>query len=103
MTHREVDGMLAEFTVHRGEVERTAAGEKRSRTAEIESATAAAANAVAAVQDAVQRLDKDSLVNIKKLHVPSTGMKDTFDVICRMSGRAPPRPEDAVPGAKEDD
>jgi hypothetical protein len=64
-TPREVDGMLAELTARRGEVESTAAAvEKRSRTAETEAATAAA-NPLAVAQDAVQRLEKDSLLNIK--------------------------------------
>jgi hypothetical protein len=51
----------------------------------------------------VQHLEKDSLLKIKKLHAASTGMKDTFDVICRMFGRAPHRLEGAVLDAKEDD
>jgi hypothetical protein len=100
-TLREVDGMLAELTAQRSEVESTAAAvEKSSRTAETEASTATAANPLAVAQDAVHRLEKDSLLNIKKLHVPSTGMKDTFDVICRMLGGAPHRLEGPVPGAK---
>jgi hypothetical protein len=103
-TRREDEGMLAKLAMHRGEVETTAAAvEERSRTAETEAATAAAANAVAIAQNAVQCLDKDSFGNVKKLQAPSTGMKDTFDVICRMFGRAPPRVEGAVFNAKEDD
>jgi hypothetical protein len=50
----------------------------------------------------VQRIDKDSLVNIKKLHAPSAGMKCTFDAVCIIFGPAPHRVEGAVPGLNDD-
>jgi len=54
-------------------------------------------------QEAVNRLDKDSLVSIKKLHIPSSGMKETFEAVCIMFGRAPRKVDTPTPGVKEDD
>jgi hypothetical protein len=82
MICRAGERMRAELMVHRGEVEITAtAVEECLSSPRTEAASAAVASAVAVALDAVQCLDKDLLVNIKKLHAPSAGMTDTFNVI----------------------
>jgi hypothetical protein len=86
--------------VYHREVESAAVVERPSCTAETEVGAQIIANAVA--EDPVQRIDKDSLVNIKKLHAPSAGMKCTFDAICMMFGPAPHRVEGVIPGLNED-
>ncbi|OHT17559.1 Dynein heavy chain family protein [Tritrichomonas foetus] len=115
-TRGDVEKMLQDLTVKRGEVEETRKEvQGKSEIAEKEAEEAAEANKIAQeqlelaqpllkeAQDAVQKLDKDSLVNIKKLHNPSAGMKDTFDAICIMFGRNPRKVDGPNPGEKVDD
>ncbi|OHS98393.1 Dynein heavy chain family protein [Tritrichomonas foetus] len=114
-TKNEVKTLLAELEVKKEEVEQMKVKvEEQSKSAEKEASLAQAANKIAQeqfelaqpllqeAQEAVQRLDKDSLINIKKLHAPSAGMKETFEAICIMFGRQP-RKVEVVPGIKEDD
>jgi hypothetical protein len=108
--------MLADLHVKRSEVEETRHQvQKRSSIAENEAARAAETNRIAQeqlaqaqpileeAQNAVQQLDKDSLVNIKKLHQPSGGMRETFDAVCVMFGRNPRKVDGSNPGEKIDD
>ena len=115
-TREDVEKMLQDLTVKRGEVEETRKEvQGKSEIAEKEAEEAAEANKIAQeqlelaqpllreAQEAVQRLDKDSLVNIKKLHQPSAGMKETFYAICIMFGRNPRKVDGSNPGEKVDD
>ncbi|OHT13633.1 Dynein heavy chain family protein [Tritrichomonas foetus] len=115
-TRGEVKLMLGELQVQQEEVEENKAEVKeKSIIAAKEAASAKRANSIAQkelkkaeplleeAQEAVNRLDKDSLVNIKKLHNPSAGMKDTFDAVCIMFNRAPRKVDGAMPGEKIDD
>jgi len=112
----EVETILEELHVKRAEVEVTKEEVlRKSEIAAVETKEAAESNRIAQeqfaraqpilaeAQDAVQRLDKDSLVNIKKLHQPSGGMKDTFEAICIMFERQPRKVDGPTPGTKEDD
>ena len=114
-TRSEVEQMLEELTVKRGEVEKTRTEVQAKRAqAEKEAAEAAEANQVAQeqfalaqpllqeAQEAVMKLDKDSLTNIKKLHAPSAGMKETFEAVCILFGRQPKK-IDGPKGTKEED
>ncbi|KAK8860630.1 hypothetical protein M9Y10_012295 [Tritrichomonas musculus] len=115
-TRNDVEKVLQDLTVKRNEVEETRKEvQGKSEIAEKEAEEAAETNRIAQeqlelakpllreAQEAVQRLDKDSLVNIKKLHQPSAGMKDTFDAICIMFGRSPKKVDGPNPGEKVDD
>ena len=114
-TRSEVKGLLDQLKDKRKDAEKMKRKvEDQSRNAEKESIAANEANQIAQeqldlakplfleAQEAVQKLDKDSLVNIKKLHAPSAGMKGTFEAICIMFGRQP-RKIEISPGVKEDD
>ncbi|KAK8896419.1 hypothetical protein M9Y10_014318 [Tritrichomonas musculus] len=115
-TRSEVKLMLGELKVKQEEVEDNRAQvQEQSDIAEKEAQTAKKANSIAQkelkkaepllqeAQNAVNRLDKDSLVNIKKLHNPSAGMKDTFDAVCIMFGKSPKKVDGPMPGEKIDD
>ncbi|EAY14656.1 Dynein heavy chain family protein [Trichomonas vaginalis G3] len=115
-TEKEVIEMLKELSVKSAECEATQKEVKeQSDIAEKEAAQASEANRVAQEQFAkvepileeakvaVSKLDKDSLVNIKKLHNPSAGMKDTFDAVCIMFERQPRKVDGPTPGTKEED
>ncbi|OHT14597.1 Dynein heavy chain family protein [Tritrichomonas foetus] len=114
-TRTEVELMLKELTIKRSEVEVTRTEvQAKSDTAEQEAAEAGEANRIAQeqfalaqpllteAQEAVLKLDKDSLTNIKKLHAPTAGMKETFEAVCIMFGRQP-RKVDGPKGVKEED
>jgi len=58
---------------------------------------------LAEAQEAVLRLDKDSLTKVKRLHAPTAGMKEVFEAVCVMFGRNPRRVEGHMPGVREDD
>jgi hypothetical protein len=58
---------------------------------------------LAEAQEAVAKLDKNALVEIKKQHQPSPGMKETFEAVWILFGRAPRRVDGAAPGEKVDD
>ena len=115
-TRAEVEEMLQNLTVNRAEVEQTRKEvQTKSEIAEKEAEEADEINKVAQeqlalaqpilkqAQDAVNKLDKNSLVEIKKLHQPTSGMKDTFDAICIMFGRNPKRVDGPTRGEKVDD
>ena len=114
-TRAEVEQMMKELTVKRGEVEETRREvQGKSEIAEREAAQAAETNRIAQeqlemaqpileeAQEAVQRLDKNSLVEIKKLHQPSSGMVDTFEAVCILFGRNPRKIDGPNPGEKID-
>ncbi|EAY21612.1 Dynein heavy chain family protein [Trichomonas vaginalis G3] len=115
-TRAECEHMLEELKVKSAEVEETRKEvEGQRENAEKEAEEATKANSVAQeqfkkaqpllqeAQDAVLRLDKDSLSNIKKLHAPSSGMIDTFEAVCIMFGRRPRVVNGPTPGSKEED
>ena len=114
-TRAGVENMLEQLTVKRSEVEVTRTEvQAKSDMAEKEAKEASEANQIAQeqfalaqpilaeAQEAVLKLDKDSLTNIKKLHAPSAGMKETFEAVCIMFGRQP-RKVDGPNGTKEED
>ena len=114
-TRANVEEMMKQLTVKRSEVEVTRTEvQAKSDMAEKEAREAGEANRIAQeqfalaqpllleAQEAVLKLDKDSLTNIKKLHAPSAGMKETFEAVCIMFGRQP-RKVDGPNGKKEED
>ena len=115
-TRGEVKLMLGKLHVKQDEVEENRAEVKAKSDIAAKEATAAKrANHIAQrelkkaepilqeAQNAVNKLDKDSLVNIKKLHNPSAGMKDTFDAVCILFGKAPRKVDGSMPGEKIED
>jgi hypothetical protein len=113
---KEVEEMLVDLQAKQGEVEDTRAQVKeQSEAAELEAAAAAETNRVAqeklaqaqpileAAQEAVDSMDRDSLVNIKTLKKIHPGLRETFDAICIIFGRQPRRVDGDVPGTKKDD
>ena len=113
---QEVDEMLKNLTVKQAEVEKTKAEvQAQSEVAEAEAKEAAAINAVAqeklaeaqpileAAQNAVDSMDKDSLVNIKQLKKIHPALRETFEAICIIFGRQPKKVDTGVPGQKMDD
>jgi len=56
-----------------------------------------------ASQEAVDSIDRDSLVNIKQLKKIHPALRETFEAICIIFGKTPRRVESSVPGVKEDD
>ncbi|OHT04040.1 Dynein heavy chain family protein [Tritrichomonas foetus] len=112
----EVEEMLKDLHVKKGEVETKKQEVKaQSDIAEAEASQAAEINRVAqekfaaaqpilkAAQDAVESMDKDSLVNIKTLKKIHPALRETFDAICIIFGRTPRRVDSNVPGVKMDD
>ncbi|OHT16390.1 Dynein heavy chain family protein [Tritrichomonas foetus] len=115
-TQGEVEQFLSELNVKSKEVEETRKEvQGKSEIAEAEAKEAAQTNEVAQeqlalaqpildqAQNAVNKLDKNALVEIKKLHKPSAGMKDTFDAVCIMFDKLPRRVAGEKPGEKVDD
>ncbi|OHT05113.1 Dynein heavy chain family protein [Tritrichomonas foetus] len=113
---QEVAEMLKNLQVKQGEVEQTRAEVKaQSEIAEVEAAEAAEINKVAqeklaeaqpiliAAQNAVDSMDKDSLVNIKQLKKIHPALRETFEAICIIFGKSPRKVDTGVPGVKEDD
>ncbi|KAK8861158.1 hypothetical protein M9Y10_012853 [Tritrichomonas musculus] len=98
----EVEEMLKNLQVKQGEVEVTRTEVKQqSEIAEVEAKEAAEINKVAqeklaeaqpilvAAQNAVDSMDKDSLVNIKQLKKIHPALRETFEAICIIFGRQP--------------
>jgi hypothetical protein len=115
-TRGEVASMLQDLHVNQSKVEETRKDiQAKSEVAEKEAGEAAEINRIAQeqlaraqpileeAQDAVKKLDKNSLVEIKKLHQPSGGMKETFEAICIMFGRNPRKLDGPSPGEKIED
>ena len=113
---QQVEEMLLDLQQKRGEVEDTRAQvQEQSQLAEIEAAAAKETNKIAqeklaaaqpilqAAQDAVDSIDRDSLVNIKTLKKIHPALRETFDAICIIFGRQPRKVDSGVPGVKEDD
>ena len=112
----EVAKMLIDLQTKQHEVEQTKAEVKeQSDLAEKEAAAAAETNRIAqkqlaaaqpileAAQEAVDSMDKDSLVNIKTLKKIHPALRETFEAICIIFGRAPRRVDGDIPGTKKDD
>jgi hypothetical protein len=108
--------MLAELERKRADVEETrAAIRKQSEIAEVEAAAAKETNRIAqekfaaaepilrAAQDAVDSMDKDSLVNIKQLKKIHPALRETFEAICIIFEKKPRRVDGDIPGVKIDD
>ncbi|OHT12762.1 Dynein heavy chain family protein [Tritrichomonas foetus] len=113
---KQVEEMLLDLQVKKGEVEDTQKQVKeQSQLAEVEAAAAKKTNRIAqkklqaaqpilqAAQDAVDSMDRDSLVNIKTLKKVHPALRETFDAICIIFGRNPRKVDSGVPGVKEDD
>jgi len=112
----EVAAMLSDLTIKQNEVEQTRESVKQqSDIAEKEAYEAEKINRIAqdklaeaqpilrAAQEAVDSMDKDSLVNIKQLKKIHPALRETFEAICIIFGRQPRKVESGVPGVKEDD
>ena len=115
-TRSEVEAFLGELNVKSAEVEATKKEvQGKSEIAEAEAEEASKTNQIAQeqlalaqpileqAQNAVNKLDKNALVEIKKLHKPSSGMKDTFDAVCIMFGRQPKKVDGEKAGEKIED
>jgi hypothetical protein len=112
----QVEEMLKDLQIKQAEVEETRAEvRKQSEIAEVEAAAAAETNRIAqqqlaaaqpilqAAQDAVDSMDKDSLVNIKALKKIHPALRETFEAICIIFERKPRRVDGEIPGTKVDD
>ncbi|EAY21562.1 Dynein heavy chain family protein [Trichomonas vaginalis G3] len=113
---KDMEKLVQELTISKDEAEKSREVVKQqSLVAEKNASEANKANKIAQeqlklaqpllsdAQAAVMKLDKDSLVSIKKLHAPSTGMRDTFDAICIMFNRNPKKVDNPSTGLREDD
>ena len=115
-TKKEVEEFLKELKIKSEEVEETRREVQGKREiAEAEAKEAAQTNQIAQeqlalaqpileqAQNAVNKLDKNALVEIKKLHKPTAGMKDTFDAVCIMFEKQPRKVPGDKPGEKIED
>ena len=115
-TRKECEEMLEQLKVKSAEVEETRKEVDGQRIiAEKGAAEAAETNKTAQdqfakaqplleeAQNAVLRLDKDSLTYIKTLHNPNAGMKDTYEAVCIIFGRGPRKVNGPQPGTKIED
>ena len=113
---KEVEEMLQDLQIKKGEVERNRQEVKaQSEIAEAEALEAAKTVKIAqekfeaarpllkAAQDAVDSMDKDSLVNVKTLKTIHPALRETFEAICIIFGRPPKKIDGNVPGVKIDD
>ena len=113
---KDVELMLKDLKVKQAEVEGTKIEvQKQSDVAEEEEKIASEKNAIAqqqlaeaqpilqGAQDAVDSMDKDSLVNIKTLKKISAPLRETFEAICIIFERQPRKVDGDVPGKKIDD
>ena len=112
----EVEEMLKELDAKREDVEKTRAEVKyQSELAEEEAKAAAETNRIAQeklaeaqpillqAQEAVDSMDRNSLVNIKTLKNIHPALRSTFEAICIIFNRPPRKVDSGVPGVKEDD
>jgi hypothetical protein len=108
--------MLQNLQKKQSEVEKNRQQVKaQSELAEVEQVAAAEANQIAQeqlalarpilvrAQEAVDSMDKDSLVNIKSLKKVHPALRETFEAICIMFNRPPRRVDGGAPGVKIDD
>ena len=113
---QQVEEMLKDLRIKQGEVEETRVEvTKQSEIAEKEAEAAKETNRIAqekfdaakpillAAQDAVDSMDKDSLVNIKQLKKIHPALRETFEAICIIFERKPRKVEGDIPGQKVDD
>ena len=112
----EVEQMLKDLQVKQGEVEITRSEVKaQSEIAEKEAKEAEEINKAAqeklaeaqpilqSAQEAVDKMDKDSLVNIKQLKSIHPALRETFEAICIIFRRKPRKIDGPSPGVKIDD
>jgi len=113
---KEVGLMLKDLQIKQVEVEATRQEVmEQSRIAEKEESESREANVIAqnqlakakpilmAAQDAVEAIDRDSLVNIKSLKKIHQALKETFEAICIIFGRQPRKVDGQNTGVKEED
>ncbi|KAK8888098.1 hypothetical protein M9Y10_039159 [Tritrichomonas musculus] len=113
---KEVEEMLKELEVKRTEVEKTRSEVKsQSLLAEEEAKAAGETNRIAQeklaaaqpilmqAQEAVDSMDRNSLVNIKTLKSIHPALRSTFEAICIIFNKQPRKVDSGTPGVKEDD
>jgi dsDNA-specific endonuclease/ATPase MutS2 len=111
-----VEELLRNLQSKQAEVEETRAEIcKQSEIAEVEAEAAKETNRIAqeklaaaqpilqAAQNAVDSMDKDSLVNIKQLKKIHPALRETFEAICIIFERKPRKIDGEIPGTKIDD
>lgn len=113
---KAVEEMLKELEIKQTEAEAIRVEVKaQSEVAEKEATDAAETNRIAqdklteaqpileSAQEAVDSMDRNSLVNIKTLKVIHPALRETFEAICIIFGRTPKKVDTGVPGEKKDD
>ena len=113
---KEVQDMLEDLSIKQADVEEVRKEVKgQSEVAEKEASEAKEASDIANAEvektvpyvkqatDAIDKLDKDSLVAVKTLKVISPALRETFEGICIIFNKKPRKVDGPTPGSKIDD
>ncbi|EAY07015.1 Dynein heavy chain family protein [Trichomonas vaginalis G3] len=113
---KNVEDLIKDLQKKQADVEQTrTAIKEQSEKAEVEATAAAEANKIAqeklneakpilqGAQDAIDMIDRDSIVNIKQLKKIHPALREAFEAICILFGRQPRKVDSGTPGVKTED